>query len=178
MASTLVFDVETQRLVGEVGGWGHIRRLGLSVAVTYDPEREEYRTYLEDQARDLVAALRNATLIVGFNVLHFDYEVLRAYTGDPLLDLPTVDILQHLYRSLGWRPRLDDVARATLGIAKAGDGFQAVEWYRSGQMDKLMDYCRRDVEATWRIYDFGRRNRFVRVPQRGYQIRTVPVTWK
>ena len=178
MAGTLVFDVETRRLADEVGGWGHIRELGLSVAVTYDPEREEYQTYLEEQACELVAALRGATLVVGFNVLRFDYEVLRAYTDDPLLDLPTVDILQDLYRSLGWRPRLDDVARATLGTAKGADGFQAVQWFRSGQLGKLIDYCRRDVEVTWRIYDFGRHNRFVRVLQRGYQTRPVAVTWR
>ncbi len=178
MAGTIVFDVETKHLADEVGGWAHIRRLGLSVAVTYDPQHEVYQTYLEEQARDLVAALRSATLVVGFNVFRFDYEVLRAYTNDPLQDLPTLDMLQDLYRTLGWRPRLDDLASATLGVGKGADGVQAVQWYRSGEMDRLIDYCRRDVEVTWRIYEFGRRHQYVEVWERGHRKRRVPVVWR
>jgi DEAD/DEAH box helicase domain-containing protein len=177
MSGIVVFDVETKKLAEEVGGWDHIRDLGLAVGVTYDAETGLYQTYREDQALVLVAALRAATLVVGFNLLRFDYEVLRAYTQDPLLDLPTTDILRDLYRALGWRPRLADVASATLGEAKHADGLQAVQWFRSGQVQKVIDYCKHDVEVTWRIYEYGRMHRYVQVWDRSRRARRVPVIW-
>ena len=176
-APLLVFDLETQRIASEVGGWSHIRDLGLSVGVTYDPEADAYQVYTETEIDALIHALRSARLIVGYNLLRFDYEVLRAYTTDPLDDLPTVDMLQDLYRALGWRPKLDDVAAATLHLRKSGDGLAAVRWFRTGQLDKVIDYCKRDVEVTWRVYDFGRRNRYVLVHDRHWRERRVPVAW-
>ena len=110
----LVLDLETQHLADEVGGWDHIRDMRLAVGVTYDPSQDEYKTYLEEDALRLVDDLRSADLVVGYNLIRFDYEVLRAYTDDPLENLPTVDMMVDLQKVLGWRPKLDDVAAATL----------------------------------------------------------------
>ncbi|MGD1991692.1 MAG: ribonuclease H-like domain-containing protein [Anaerolineae bacterium] len=175
--STLIFDLETQRTADEVGGWNHIRDMGLSVAVTYDVTADTYQVYQETDVDRLIADLQAADLVVGYNVIRFDYEVLRAYTTDLLRDLPTVDMLVDLHRELGWRPRLDDVAAATLGQRKSADGLAAVRWFRAGQIEKVIDYCRRDVEVTWNVYDFGRRNRFVNIFDRRYQPRKVRVRW-
>jgi hypothetical protein len=49
-------------------------------------------------------------LVAGFNVLTFDYEVLAAYTSEPLRNLPTTDMLDHIYRKLGFRVKLDDLS--------------------------------------------------------------------
>jgi len=173
----LVFDLETRRTADEVGGWGHIRDMGLAVAVTYSPDLDEYRVYEEADAGRLIADLRAAGLVVGYNLYRFDYEVLRAYTDDPLLDLPTVDMLVDLKRVLGWRPKLDDLAAATLGERKSGDGLAAVRWFREGRLDQVIAYCKRDVEVTWRVYDFGRRNGYVAVFDRRWNTRKVPVRW-
>ncbi|MBN1178280.1 MAG: ribonuclease H-like domain-containing protein [Anaerolineae bacterium] len=174
--SLLVFDLETQLTSDEVGGWNHIRDMRLSVGVTYDPAADRYETYYEADALRLVADLRAAERVVGYNLLRFDYEVLRAYTNDPLRDLPTVDMLADLYGRLGWRPKLDDVAAATLGEHKSADGLAAVRWFRAGEIGKVSDYCRRDVEVTWRVYDFGRQNRYVSVFDRRAP-RRVAVVW-
>ncbi len=173
----LVLDLETQHAASEVGGWNNIRDMKLAVAVTYDPDAEAYQTYLEQGAQRLVAALRVADLIVGYNVLRFDYEVLRRYTEDPLLNLPTVDMLDDIHRTLGWRLKLDDVAAATLGEGKSADGLQAVRWFREGKIQKVIDYCRRDVEVTWRVYQFGQQNGYVQYRDRNWRIRRVPVPW-
>jgi DEAD/DEAH box helicase domain-containing protein len=177
MHKTIVFDLETQHTADEVGGWGNIRDMRLAVAVTYDTAMDVYRDYTEQDADRLIATLRGADLVVGYNVLRFDYEVLRAYTEDPLSDLPTVDMLQDLYHALGWRPRLDGVAAATLGERKSADGLQAVRWFRQGQLDKVVAYCRRDVEVTWQVYDYGRRNGYVQYRDRQYRTHRVPVRW-
>ncbi len=177
MQQLLVFDIETQYLADEVGGWSHIRDMKLAVGVTYDPLRDAYHVYLERDAERLIADLRAADLVVGYNLYRFDYEVLHAYTEQRLDDLPTVDMLVDLKRVLGWRPKLDDLAAATLGTGKSADGIAAVRWFREGKLPQVIDYCKRDVEVTWQVYDFGRRNGYVQVWGRSRQPRSVPVRW-
>lgn len=177
MSDAIVLDLETQYIASEVGGWNHIRDMKLAVGVTYRPDEDVYRTYLEQDASRLVAALRAADLVIGYNLLRFDYEVLRRYTDDPLLDLPTVDMLDDIHRVLGWRIKLDDVAAATLGERKSADGLQAVRWFRQGELQRVIDYCRRDVEVTWKVYQFGQRNGYVSYRDRNWRVRRVPVRW-
>ena len=177
MSSTIIFDVETQYTADEVGGWNNIRGMRLAVAVTYDVGADTYQHYTESEVDQLIATLQGAELVVGYNVLRFDYEVLNAYAEEPLTDLPTVDMLQDLYHTLGWRPKLDDVAAATLGEGKSADGLQAVYWFREGEVQKVIDYCRRDVEVTWRVYDFGQRNKYVQYRDRNWRVHQVPVRW-
>jgi DEAD/DEAH box helicase domain-containing protein len=177
MRNIITFDLETQYTADEVGGWQNIRDMRLAVGVTYNADMNIYRDYTEEEADRLIATLRTADLVVGYNVLRFDYEVLRAYTDDPLSDLPTVDMLKDLYQTLGWRPKLDNVAAATLGEGKSADGLQAVRWFRQGQLDKVMAYCRRDVEVTYQVYRFGRRNGYVQVRDRRWRVHKVRVRW-
>ncbi len=177
MCDVVVLDLETQRIASEVGGWGNIRDMGLAVGVTYHAAEDEYRHYTEQEVGDLIVALLEADLVVGYNVVRFDYEVLRAYTDDPLSDLPTVDMLQDIHRALGWRLKLDDVAAATLGEGKSADGLQAVRWFRQGELQKVIDYCRRDVEVTWGVYQFGQRNGYIKYKDRSWRDRKVPVSW-
>ena len=171
------FDVETQRTFDEVGGRQNIRDLGLSAAVTYSTASDSFRHYTEETVGELIADLRAADLVVGFNVLHFDYEVLRAYTEDPLDDLPTVDMLDQIYRSLGFRISLDSLAASTLGISKSADGLQAVRWYREGRIQEILDYCQQDVEVTRQLYDYGLRHKHLKYQDRNYRTQMVPVSW-
>ena len=177
MRNTIIFDLETQYTADEVGGWHNIRDMRLSVGVTYSTALGTYHDYTEQEVDRLIAELRSADLVVGYNVLRFDYEVLRGYTDDPLSDLPTVDMLQDLYHTLGWRPKLDDVAAATLGERKSADGLQAVHWFRQGQLDQVIAYCRRDVEVTWLVYQFGQQNGYVQYHDRRWRVHKVPVRW-
>lgn len=107
------FDVETQQTFDDVGGRDHIRDLRLSVAVSYSSADGQFHHYTEANIQDLVAELKAADRVVGFNLLRFDYEVLRAYTDEPLHKLDTVDILDQIYRRLGFRVSLDNLAAAT-----------------------------------------------------------------
>jgi DEAD/DEAH box helicase domain-containing protein len=177
MRHIITFDVETQRTAAEVGGWSNIRDMGLAVAVTYDAADDVYRDYTEQDVSLLIATLCSADLVVGYNVLRFDYEVLRAYTDDPLSNIRTVDMLKDLYKAMGWRPKLDNVAAATLGEKKSADGLQAVRWFREGKLDKVTAYCRRDVEVTWKVYDYGRSNGYVKYRDKRWREHMVPVRW-
>lgn len=175
--NTAFFDLETQHSFDQVGGRSHIRDLKLSAAVVYSTADNAYHHYLEADVDRLIADLHSAELVVGFNVVRFDYEVLRAYTLDPLNDLPTVDMLDQIYRKLGFRVSLDNLAGATLGTSKSADGLQAVRWYQEGRIQEILDYCQKDVEVTRLLYEFGRKNRHLKYRDRNYRIQMVPVTW-
>jgi len=173
----VVLDVETRHLAQEVGGWGNLHKLRVSVAVTYNTETNVYQTYLEDQMDQLFEELQTAGRVVGYNLLRFDYPVLQPYAPFQLRDLPTVDMLDHLHRTLGFRVSLDSVAGATLGVGKSADGIMAVRWFRQGDVQRVADYCRQDVEVTHGVYEFGRQKGFVRYQDRNYGIRQVYVRW-
>lgn len=171
------FDVETQRTFDEVGGRQNLHQLGLAAAVTYDSSTGEYHSYTEDQAQALVDELASADLVVGFNVLSFDYEVLRPYTDYPLHTLPTVDMLEDVHRELGFRLPLQALAEATLGVGKSADGLQSVRWYRQGELDKVIEYCRRDVEITRLLYEHGREQGHLLYWDRQGRMQKVYVNW-
>lgn len=174
---TLVFDLETQKLASEVGGWDHKREMRMSVGVIYDLEEGAFREYMEHEAGALYDDLRRARLIVGFNVLDFDYEVLAAYVPRAQLDwLPTLDLLQRVSATLNRRVRLDDLARATLSKGKLGDGLEAVRWFRERNYVKLIEYCRRDVLVTKELYEFGAAHGYVLFPSLQGTMK-LPVTW-
>jgi hypothetical protein len=69
------FDLETQRTANDVGGWERKRDMGMSVGVTYSTNLTEYRIYPEKRVDDLIQQLLRADLVVGFNIVNFDYQV-------------------------------------------------------------------------------------------------------
>ncbi len=174
----LVFDLETRRSAQEVGGWHNAHLMRLAVGVIYDVVREEYRVFEEDQVEDLLDLLRNGELIIGFNLLAFDYKVLRAYTPDDLCKLPTLDLLVELKKRCGHRIGLGAMCRENLGVPKSADGLQSLEWFRQGQLEKVIEYCKKDVELTWRLFREGQSEGSLRIPGRGKRgSRSVKIRW-
>jgi len=174
----IFFDLETQRSFQEVGGREHIKLLRVSVAVTFSTATNDFRAYTEKDVTTLIAELKAAERVIGFNVLNFDYQVLKAYTAERLSDLPTLDLLEEVYNKLGFRVGLDALAHATLGANKSADGLAAIRWFREGQIDKLIAYCRDDVAITKQLYEFGRDNKFVLFVDRDGRKKRINVNWK
>ncbi len=161
----------------EVGGRSNIRKLGMSVAVTYSTAASAYHRYTESRVRALLEELRSADLVVGYNVVEFDYEVLRGYADVPLEFVPTLDMMDHVARRLGFRVSLDSLATATLRASKSADGLQAIRWYRQGLVDKVLAYCEKDVEITKNLHEYGKQYKVVYYWDRQYQRQMVPVSW-
>jgi DEAD/DEAH box helicase domain-containing protein len=179
MATEIYLDVETERLSSEVqGGWDNIREFGLAVAVTWD-ERAGFREWYVADAVRLIEMLGGFDRVVTFNGNRFDLEVLSAYGDVGPLRQKSFDVLKDLDRRLGFRPKLQDVAHATLKKQKTGSGPEAVRWWRSGDpalRQRVVDYCRMDVEILREIVAYGRREGYVKVPSRGKE-QTVFVAW-
>jgi DEAD/DEAH box helicase domain-containing protein len=177
MKKPLFFDLETQKSFDEVGGRQNLRQLRMSVAITYDSFTGQFCDYHEADVQKLVKQLQSAELVVGYNIISFDYEVLRAYTMERLETIPTVDMLRDIYQQLGFRVSLDSVAGATIGVKKSADGLEAIRWFRQGEIDKLLSYCRQDVQITRQVYEYGQQKGHVLFWDRNGQKRRVQVNW-
>jgi DEAD/DEAH box helicase domain-containing protein len=170
-------DIETQRLAEEVGGWGNVHLMRLAVAVVYDQLKDSFHVYPEERAGELVRDLQTFDLIVGFNVRGFDYRVLGAYTPFDFRALPTFDLLEDIHRRLGFRLSLGHLIEHTLGRGKSADGVQAVRWFREGNLEAVVEYCKDDVAATRELFEFGRQKGHLIYLNREGQAVRLPVRW-
>jgi DEAD/DEAH box helicase domain-containing protein len=177
MKNIVYFDLETQKSADEVGGWDKISAMGMSIGVTYSTVRGDYRIYDEKRVEDLIAELQRADLIVGFNNLRFDYEVLHGYTAFDLRQLPTLDMLVELQRTLQHRLSLDAIASATFGLEKTAEGLQAIRWYKQGKLLEIAEYCCFDVKLTRLVHEFGATRRQLFYTNRFGRKLSVPVEW-
>lgn len=173
------FDLETRRTANDVGGWGNKHKMGISVAVTFSTRLNEYNIYTEDEAGALIDQLRRADLVVGYNHIGFDYEVLMGHSIFDFRDqLRSLDMLIDLEKVLGHRIKLDAVAAATLGTGKTADGLDALRWWQQGEVAKIAEYCCYDVKVTKCVYEFGAQHGHVKYHDRNGREQTAKVDWK
>ncbi len=149
----VVWDLETQRTFEEVGGrkpW----ELGLAVAVAWRSDRNTFEAFRATESRDLIKLLRGAVLLVGYNTIDFDVRVMEPHGLNKRLwgELRHLDLFDKIRSATDAWPKLDDVARCTLGRGKSGRGLESVSWFRAGQIDRVIEYCARDVELTRDLY--------------------------
>jgi len=172
----LVMDLETQKLVQDVGGWDHIDKLGVSVACAYDSKTDKFLAFRENELSQLIE-LCEERLVVGYNIRGFDLPVLVPY-GLKLNRVDAFDIMYDLEALTRQRfLKLEAVAQGTLGTGKSADGLMAVEWWKQGEVQKIIDYCMMDVEVTRNVFQFGRQNGFVRIQRSEAKVVQVPVQW-
>ncbi len=172
----LVLDLETPKLVQEVGGWDHIDKLGVSVACAYDSKSDQFLTFFEKDLKDLIA-LCEERLVVGYNIRGFDLPVLVPY-GLNLKNVDAFDLMFDLEALTRQRfLKLETVAKGTLGTGKSADGLLAVEWWRNGEHQKVVDYCLQDVKVTRDIFQHGRTHGFVKLARAEGEPATVNVSW-
>jgi DEAD/DEAH box helicase domain-containing protein len=177
MKNIVYFDLETQKSAEEVGGWDKISRMGMSLGVLYSTAQKAYTIYGERQVDQLVRDLQRADLVVGFNNLRFDYEVLHGYTALDLRQLPTLDMLVELQNKLQHRLSLDAIATATFGVEKTAEGMQAIEWFRQGKLLEIAEYCCYDVKLTRLVHEYGAEHHQLHYHNRFGNKLTVEVTW-
>lgn len=151
MSKEVVLDIETDGLIGPNNAMPKITLIGV-----YFYETDEYASYLEHELPNLWPRLERAERIIGYNTKGFDYPVMNSYYPGDFLTFPSLDLLEVISGSLGFRLKLDAVAQATLGVGKNGHGLQALEYYKKGEFDKLRDYCLMDVKVTKEVYEYGR----------------------
>lgn len=173
----LVVDIETQRSFQEAGGFDAFDKLGVSVACAYDSKTEQYTSYRENELAKLFE-LCERRLVIGYNIRGFDLPVLATY-GLKVKNVDAFDIMYDLEALTRQRYlKLEYVARGTLGEGKSADGLQAIEWWKQGKIDKIIEYCIRDVEVTKDIFEYGRTHGSVKIQRtEDSASKDVPVQW-
>ena len=174
----LYFDLETQKSADDVGGWGNIHLMGLAVGVVWDSFEQKYFSFLENEASLLVEKLRAADLVVGFNVKKFDYTVLQPYANFDLSEIPNFDMLDDIKDKLHHRISLNHLAANTLNAKKSADGLVSLQWYKEGKIDKIIEYCKQDVEITRDLFLYGQSNGYVKYSTRSGVAKDLKVDWK
>lgn len=157
MASDIIiYDIETKETFQEVGSRDP-KKLHISMIGAYSYKDNEFTSYTEDELPLFWRRLEQCDMIVGFNNKGFDDQVCAAYFPE-ITKVFSFDILEEVYKNLGFRIKLDNLAHATLGIGKSGDGLKAIKLYREGKIEELRSYCLDDVKITRDIFDEGRAN--------------------
>jgi DEAD/DEAH box helicase domain-containing protein len=161
MAQDIVyFDLETQRTANDAGGWDRKCNMRMSIGVIYSTATGKYQVFDEAKVNNLIDRLRRADLVVGFNVLNFDYHVLMGYTIlDLVNEIPTADLMADVEKRLGHRLGLDSIANATLGVQKTAAGLDAIKWWREGRVLEIAEYCCFDVKVTKMVHEHGCRHK-------------------
>ncbi len=153
------FDVETKNTFDDVGGYFPSKLapsfVGVCVRDGAEGEGEMIQIWENDFSK-LWQLFETADLIVGFNSINFDMEVLRPLYPGNVDDFPHLDLMVRFKEATGHRISLDSIALETLGRGKTGHGLDAIKYYKEGRLDELAKYCLMDVAITRDIYDWGR----------------------
>jgi hypothetical protein len=155
----VVYDLEIVRCVPQRGeprdpqyqyceGWHDKAGMGISVIGALDLRTWTPRVFLEDNFSDFVALCADVGQVVGFNSISFDDAVCAAAGLDvqTTYDLKAEFLAACPDRKAG--RRLDDIARANLGVGKSGSGADAPKLWQRGMYGQVIDYCLTDVRHT------------------------------
>ena len=152
----VTFDIETTGPFGS--GARALDDLELTICCIHDSATDSYDSFLKEDLPRLWKILEHTDALVGYNSDHFDIPILNKYYPGDLSKIRSIDLLKEISNVLGRRVRLDAVAEGTLGAKKNGSGIQAMQWWKSGEIDKLKEYCLHDVEITKKIFDHALKN--------------------
>src|SRR3989338_9688794 len=151
----ITFDIETSDWFGEIGS-SNPADLTLALVGVHDSETNLYTSYIQSELQELWKILEHTNVLVGYNSDHFDIPLLnKYYSGDEKM-IKSVDLMKEIPHVLGRRLKLDSVAEGTLNERKSGQGLQAMEWWKKGEIEKVRSYCLKDVEITKKIFDYAR----------------------
>jgi DEAD/DEAH box helicase domain-containing protein len=173
------------------GGWDATDKLGVAVACLWECRTQRMRVYGPDDVQALRERLLSADRISGYNIWNFDFPVIWAVPKpdwiDPSrlsspglaaqvrvkesLEAKTNDILRRIWQAQGFNPdrwqagmgnaKLDDIAGATIGVRKIGNGADAPRWFQAGLVQRVANYCADDVAIERDLAEFVDRYGYV-----------------
>ncbi len=187
---TIVYDIEIARTVESTKKkWASPEDLHFASAVAYSYEQDRYHFFLHLRGLTKLIELLNKNKVITFNGIKFDSKVvlgnnrkIRACNGSTGIFITGKGIIWEEYdiftqclksvhkckndmeackRMSPGGMKLDDIAKATLGQGKTGNGADAPILYQQGLFDDLLSYNLQDVRITKKLYDFISENHFV-----------------
>lgn len=162
-------------------GWHDHANMGISVLCAQEircaggrVECGRMRVFCSDNADEFKQATDEVDLLVSFNGLGFDRQVVRSVWNMSLYP-PEFDILAEMWAAAGLTREfqypshlgfgLDATAKANFRGHKTGSGALApVEWQR-GRIGSVIDYCCQDVALTARLFRLACEVGYLRDPR-------------
>jgi len=86
-----------------------------------------------------------------------------------------LDDVQH---ALGYRLSFRHLVLETLGIERPDDSIDTLQWYRQGDMERLLQMCRRDIDLLRDLARYGCRTGSLQYRDRSGTCKTLPVSWQ
>ncbi len=175
----LVFDIETKNSFREVGGERNIAALQVSVVGVYSYNQDKYWCFTEHELDKVEELFKGAGLVIGHTINRFDLPVLQKHFSFNTKALAALDICEDVELAVGRKIGLDDLGKVNLGMSKTHHSLEAIELYRDGNMEELKNYCLNDVKITKELYDLGKKQGFLKAPNRITGVHEkAAVTWR
>lgn len=118
--------------------------------------RAKYRFFLTDQMQELSDFLNSFDgIILGHNLLNFDYRVLERHIDLKAVIPKTVDTLAFIYNIYSNKRggvSLDNLAHANLGKGKTIAGKNISDMWNSGKREEVIQYNKNDCVLTKEIW--------------------------
>lgn len=182
---TAFFDLETQYLFKEVGGRENIHKLKIAlVGIRIDSQNF---IFAEDKLLDAIKILQEADLIIGHNILGFDYLVIEPYIEKEIIEMlkkKTFDMMYELSKIIVGASfiGLDDLAKRNLGIKKTCDSILIPGMWREGKHKEVEEYLKNDLKVTEAVYNYAKSNRKLKYEHKNYNVsggeKEVKINWK
>jgi DEAD/DEAH box helicase domain-containing protein len=174
----IYLDLELATAASSKGTW-NLSRARMSVAVTYTEETGELHFYKVAQLPALIDRLRSSDIVVGFNILGFDLQVIQNHGGKPLpRSVKVLDLMVEVQNSAKRRISLDALIEANFGHIRPSLPQDEIKWWRQGQQIRVAERCCNDVLWMRRLHQIGAKRGFVFARDRFGQKPKVPVKWK
>ena len=148
----LVYDLEIQKSIKEVGGWGNAIKgaAGIACAVAQDPYSWKSWIFLEDNLSYLPTLLDTADVVVTWNGDHFDDKILEN-SGLAAKKAQRFDILANIRRACrklekGWT--LGETVERNLPAKKMDHGYEVPIMWQQKKVGKVLTHCARDTWLT------------------------------
>ena len=162
----LIYDTEIIKMIppksGELdpdleycAGFDDFANMGIALIGVHDYCFDQYRLFSKDELGDFQALVDYHDIVVGFNNIRFDNQLLAA-NGVKIPEDKCYDILVEMFSQFGGRRfgcTLGDVARVNFGAQKSGSGADAPKLWQQGFYGKVSDYCLHDIRLTKKILD-------------------------
>ena len=153
----IVFDVEVKQISEETHDYD-LKSLGVSYMAYYRSDTDKIDGFFDEDVPKFKALMDEAELVIGYNIIGFDFPVLEGYFPVNLPAHRVCDLYKVIHEQHKIHLKLDNLTTATFGAGKIAHGLDAIRFYREGKLDKLKEYCDMDVKLTADLYKFIKEN--------------------
>ena len=182
MTDIMALDIETSNYSWEIGGWDNKALFDTSVVATWDGENghiftkedvlldgaETHDLHPRDLGDHITAHVEKGGKILGHNIISFDFPILKQSLdcwaiGDVMQKAENVIDTKVLFQkaSLPYgklETSLQALVTNTLDKSKTMKGVDAPKAWREGKYEQVCDYCLKDAQLTYDVYQYGKEN--------------------